>query len=149
MSKSLKSRRESGVLCGSRKPRKRGSVRKRLSSLSTRKRRAKREVIQLGMLGVQDQEITASGPGGLSVRLRVLDTDEGGNMKSALINGECCVVRVSTASEVLGVSRQRIHQLIEAGRLGAVRLRNMVLVRWDDVCARKARSRRPGRPSKS
>lgn len=55
-------------------------------------------------------------------------------------------ISTSEAAEILGVTRQRVLQLIEQGRLKATKVANVYLIRKTDLSA--VEERKPGRPKK-
>jgi len=56
-------------------------------------------------------------------------------------------VSTSEAAEILGVTRQRVLQLIQQGRLKATKLASVYLIKKSDLADVKVR--KPGRPSKA
>lgn len=59
------------------------------------------------------------------------------------------LISVSDAADVLGVSRQRVLQLIDLGKLGARKIAGVYLISRPDVTTLKKTARKPGRPSKA
>jgi DNA binding domain, excisionase family len=55
-------------------------------------------------------------------------------------------ISTTQAAEILGVTRQRVLQLIEQGRLQATKVANVYLIRKTDISA--VAERKPGRPAK-
>jgi excisionase family DNA binding protein len=55
-------------------------------------------------------------------------------------------ISTSEAGEILGVTRQRVVQLIYQGRLKATKVANVYLIRKADLA--EVENRKPGRPSK-
>lgn len=55
-------------------------------------------------------------------------------------------ISTSDAAERLGITRQRVLQLIERGRLPASRFANVYMIRVDDL--KLVEDRQPGRPPK-
>lgn len=55
-------------------------------------------------------------------------------------------ISTSEAAEILGVTRQRVLQLIGQGRLKATKVANIYLIRKTDLSA--VEERKPGRPKK-
>ena len=55
-------------------------------------------------------------------------------------------VSTSEAAEILGVTRQRVLQLIQQGRLKATKLANVYLIKKSDLA--DVMDRKPGRPAK-
>lgn len=56
------------------------------------------------------------------------------------------LLSVRQAAELLGVNRQRVQQLIEAGRLPAEKVGSYYAIRQEDL--KLVKERKPGRPSK-
>ena len=56
------------------------------------------------------------------------------------------LISTTEAADRLGITRQRVLQLIKAGRLPAVRFANLYMIRADDL--EKVEDRTPGRPPK-
>jgi excisionase family DNA binding protein len=56
-------------------------------------------------------------------------------------------VSTSEAAEILGISRQRVLQLIQQGSLKATKLASVYLIKKSDLSAMK--ERKPGRPPTS
>jgi excisionase family DNA binding protein len=55
-------------------------------------------------------------------------------------------VSTSEAAEILGVTRQRVLQVIQQGSLKATRLANVYLIKKSDLA--DVKDRKPGRPAK-
>jgi excisionase family DNA binding protein len=55
-------------------------------------------------------------------------------------------ISTSDAAEILGVSRQRVLQFIQEGRLKATKLASVYLIKKSDLT--EVKHRKPGRPSK-
>ena len=55
-------------------------------------------------------------------------------------------ISTTEAGEILGISRQRVLKLVQDGRLKAIKVANVYLIKKADLA--DVKDRRPGRPAK-
>lgn len=56
-------------------------------------------------------------------------------------------ISTTEAGEILGISRQRVLKLVQEGRLKAIKVANVYLIKKRDLV--DVKDRKPGRPTKS